>query len=55
VGAYFNLINFELALQRFEEVRQLIHEGTARKLDNAILHHALYALAFLGSDSAAMA
>jgi serine/threonine protein kinase/Flp pilus assembly protein TadD len=55
VGAYFNLINFELALQHFEEVRQLIHEGTARKLDNAILHHALYALAFLGSDSAAMA
>jgi hypothetical protein len=42
-------------LQRFDETRQIIHEVQARKLDNVILHNALYALAFLGSDSAAMA
>jgi hypothetical protein len=42
-------------LQRFDETRQIIHEAQARKLDNYILHNALYALAFLGSDSAAMA
>jgi tetratricopeptide (TPR) repeat protein len=42
-------------LQRFDEVRQIIHEAQARKLDNDILHNALYALAFLGADSDAMA
>jgi len=50
-----NLANFTLALQRFEETRQSIHDAQARKLDDYILHNALYALAFLGSDSAAMA
>ena len=43
------------ALQRFGEARQIIRDAQARKLDNAILHNALYALAFLGSDFAAMA
>jgi eukaryotic-like serine/threonine-protein kinase len=52
---YGNLANFTLALQRFDETRQVIHEAQARKLDNFILRNALYALAFLGSDSAAMA
>jgi hypothetical protein len=33
----------------------MIHEAQARKLDNVTLHNALYALAFLGADSAAMA
>jgi hypothetical protein len=42
-------------LQRFEEARQVIHEVQARKLDDFVVHNALYALAFLGSDSAAMA
>ena len=50
-----NLANILLALQRFDEARQIIHEAQARKPDNFILHNALYALAFLGSDSAAMA
>jgi eukaryotic-like serine/threonine-protein kinase len=54
VANYANLANFTLALQRFEEARQLIHEVQARKYDDFILHNALYALAFLGSDSAAM-
>src|SRR6266853_6786284 len=52
---YDNLANYALALQRFDEVRQTIHEAQARKLDNFVLHSALYALAFLGSDSAAIA
>jgi tetratricopeptide (TPR) repeat protein len=52
---YANLANYTLALQRFDEARQFIHEAQARKLDNDILHNALYALAFLGADSAAMA
>ncbi len=54
-GLYGNLANNTLALQRFDEARQIIHEAQARKLDDFILHNALYALAFLGSDSAAMA
>jgi signal transduction histidine kinase len=42
-------------LQRFDEARQIIHEVQARKLDDFMFHNALYALAFLGSDSAGMA
>ena len=52
---YPALANYALALQRFDEARQIIHEAQARKLDHYILHHALYALAFLGADSVAMA
>ena len=52
---YDNLANYTLALQRFDEARQSIHEGQAQKLDDLLLHNALYALAFLGADSAAMA
>jgi len=52
---YGNLATYTLALQRFDEARQSIHEAQARGLDNAVLHNALYALAFLGADSAAMA
>jgi eukaryotic-like serine/threonine-protein kinase len=55
VGLYDNLANYALALQRFDEARQTIQEAQARKLDNAILHSDLYALAFLGKDSGAMA
>ncbi|MGA2648170.1 MAG: tetratricopeptide repeat protein [Candidatus Sulfotelmatobacter sp.] len=51
---YENLANFALAFQRLDEARQIIHEGQAQKADDFILHNALYALAFLGSDSAAM-
>jgi tetratricopeptide (TPR) repeat protein len=52
---YTNLANFYLALQRFDEARQIIHEAEARKLGNFAMRNALYALAFLSSDSAAMA
>jgi tetratricopeptide (TPR) repeat protein len=52
---YSNLANYTLALQRFEETRQIIHEAQARKLDNPMFHNAFYALASLREDSAAMA
>jgi eukaryotic-like serine/threonine-protein kinase len=54
-GPYENLANFSLALQRFDETRQIIREAQSRKLDDAIPHLALYAIAFVGADSAAIA
>jgi tetratricopeptide (TPR) repeat protein len=51
---YTNLANYALALQRFDGARQIIHEAQARELDSVLFHNALYALAFLGSDSPAM-
>jgi serine/threonine protein kinase/tetratricopeptide (TPR) repeat protein len=50
-----DLANGLLSLQRFDEARQVIREAHARKLDDVVLHNALYALAFLGADAAAMA
>jgi len=52
---YGNLANYALALQRFDEARQMIREARSRKADSGTLHNGLYALAFLASDSAAMA
>jgi tetratricopeptide (TPR) repeat protein len=52
---YAGLANSLLSLQHFGETRQIIQEAQARKLDNYILHSALYALEFLAMDSAAMA
>ncbi|HTZ94770.1 MAG TPA: serine/threonine-protein kinase [Terriglobales bacterium] len=45
----------DLALQRFDDARQAIQEALARKLDDASIRSLMYALAFLGSDSAGMA
>jgi eukaryotic-like serine/threonine-protein kinase len=50
-----DLANYALALQRFDEARQVIHEAPAKVLEDGIAHDALYAVAFLGGDSAAMA
>ena len=55
VSSYENLANCALALQRFDEARQMIHEAQARKLNDNVMHNLVYALAFLGADSAAMA
>jgi len=52
---YDNVANYSLALQHFDEARNIIRDAQARKLDDGIARSALYALAFLGSDSAAMA
>jgi tetratricopeptide (TPR) repeat protein len=54
IASYADLANFALALQRFDEARQSIHGAQTRKLDTFVLHNALYALAFLAPDSAAM-
>ena len=50
-----NLTGYLLALQRFEEARQIIRDDQARKPDNYIFPAALYALAFFASDSNGMA
>jgi len=55
VGGYESLANCALALQRPDEARQIIHEAQTRKMDDFAFHNALYALGFLGADSAAMA
>jgi eukaryotic-like serine/threonine-protein kinase len=56
IGAYENSGMILLALQRFNEARQIIQQAQARKLeDDYILHSVLYALAFLAADSRAMA
>jgi len=54
VAPYEDLANSLLSLQRFDEARQIIHDAQTRKLDSLISRNALYALAFLGADSAAM-
>jgi serine/threonine protein kinase/tetratricopeptide (TPR) repeat protein len=55
IAPYEDLVNSLLALQRFDEARQIIEQAQGRKLDDYIQHNALYALAFLRSDSPAMA
>jgi tetratricopeptide (TPR) repeat protein len=54
-AGYADLANYTLALQRFDEARQVVHDAQARKLDSFVMHNALYILAFLESDSSAMA
>jgi eukaryotic-like serine/threonine-protein kinase len=50
-----NLTTYTMALQRFDETRQIIHQAQAQKVDSAELHVTLYQLAFLEADSVAMA
>jgi DNA-binding winged helix-turn-helix (wHTH) protein/Tfp pilus assembly protein PilF len=54
-GFYGNLTTYALALQRFDEARQIIHQAQVTKLDDFPMRTAMYALAFLGSDSSGMA
>ena len=54
LAPYENQVNCLLALQSFDEARQIIRQIQARKQDDYLLHSALYGLAFLGSDSPAM-
>jgi serine/threonine protein kinase/tetratricopeptide (TPR) repeat protein len=51
---YGDLLNSMLALQRFDEAQQTVHEVQARKLDSFVIRNTLYALAFLKTDSQAM-
>ena len=55
VSPYENLGNSLLALHHLDEARQIMKQAETRKLDNFVLHNALYALAFIGADSPAMA
>ena len=55
MSLHSNLAGFALALQRFDEARQIIREAPARKLDDLVTHNAQYALVFLAADSAGMA
>ena len=55
VVLYDNLASYTLALQRFDEPREIIHEAQARNLNDWQSHGHLYAVAFLGADSEAMA
>src|SRR5438876_51416 len=55
VTLHENLTGYLLALQRFDEAQKMIHEAQPRKPNNYIFPAALYALAFLASDSKAMA
>jgi len=52
---YDNLTNDLIALQRFDEARRTIQQAQTRKLDDPVLHIALYAVAFLRTDYPAMA
>ena len=54
-GSYGNLAIYALALQHFDEGRRIIRDAQASKIDGFEFRTALYALAFLGGDSAAMA
>jgi len=54
-GSFDNVTNALLALQRWDEARQTVQQAQARRLDDSILTIALYALAFLRTDSHAMA
>lgn len=55
VVPYADLVAYALALQRFDETRQMAHEAAVRKLDDVMLHSTGYAVGFLGADSATMA
>ena len=55
VSSYENLANYVLALQRFDEARQILRQAPAQRMDHYLYHAGVYALAFLGADSAAMA
>jgi eukaryotic-like serine/threonine-protein kinase len=50
-----NLAAYTMALQRFDEARQIIRDAQSRKMDDDFFHNILYVLGFFGADSAAMA
>jgi len=53
-STYHNLAASLMALQRFDEARQVLRDAQALKLSNYTFASVGYALAFLGSDSATM-
>jgi eukaryotic-like serine/threonine-protein kinase len=55
VGAYDDLANALLGLQRLDDARQTVAQEQARKLDDYVSREALYAVAFLRSDVSGLA
>ena len=55
LDVYGSLAIDALALQHFDEARQIIAEAGARKADDSTVREVLYTLAFLGKDPTAMA
>ncbi len=53
-GASSDLANTLLALERFDEARQILHQAEERKGDIFIHHNALYILGFFAADVPAM-
>jgi DNA-binding winged helix-turn-helix (wHTH) protein/tetratricopeptide (TPR) repeat protein len=53
-GSYGNLAIYAIALQHFDQGQRIINEAQTAKIDGSEFRSALYALAFLGADSAAM-
>jgi eukaryotic-like serine/threonine-protein kinase len=51
---YVGLATSLLGLQRLDEARQTVQQAETRKLDNLLLHNALYAIAFLQADPQTM-
>jgi eukaryotic-like serine/threonine-protein kinase len=54
VGFYDDLVNDDIALQRFDDARQVIQQANTRKLDDVVLHNALYGMAFISGDNDGM-
>ena len=50
-----NLPNFAMALQRFDEARQVIQRAWAVKIDDFLLHAAAYGMGFVEGNAKAMA
>ena len=55
VDSYEDIAFTTLALQRFDETRTILDSEPPQKVDHYAFHMAVYALAFLGADGAAMA
>jgi eukaryotic-like serine/threonine-protein kinase len=51
---YANLANTLLALQHFEGAMEIIRQAQAKNLDDLLFHNALYAIAFIRHDDAAL-
>jgi eukaryotic-like serine/threonine-protein kinase len=55
ITSYDNLANIQLALQHFDEAKQVIAQAHAHKLDDVVGRNALYGAVFLLGDSSGMA
>jgi serine/threonine protein kinase/tetratricopeptide (TPR) repeat protein len=53
-AAYGNLANTSLALQQLDDAREAVRQAQEVRLGDFLLHNALYAVAFLRSDSPAI-